>query len=82
MSTVTVVASALDEYRQMLQVDGADLELMGVTDGVVELKLLFGPETCEECVLSKDMLETILLDGLQKQDRSIAQVVVEDPRGA
>jgi Fe-S cluster biogenesis protein NfuA len=80
MATTEGVARALGEYREMLKVDGADLELVSVKGGVVQLRLLFGPETCQDCVLSRDMLETVLLAGLEPEE--ITQVVVVDPREA
>lgn len=80
MATAEAVGAALGEFRDMLKIDGADLELTGVRDGVVELRLLLGPETCQDCVLSRDMLETVLLDGLR--DCDVTGVVVSDPREA
>jgi hypothetical protein len=80
MSTTEVVAGALGEYREMLRADQADLDLVGVDGGVVSLRLVLGPETCQECVLSKDMLEAVLLDGLRCQDPAVTAVVVDDPR--
>jgi NifU-like domain len=78
MATAETIGAALAEFREMLEVDGAGLELTGVQDGIVRVRLLFGAQTCEECVLSRDMLETVLLSGLK--DHGIARVVVADPR--
>ncbi|CAB4851965.1 MAG: NifU family protein [Actinobacteria bacterium] len=78
----STLTSALEEYREVLQIDGADLELTGVDAGIVHLRLIVGPDTCTDCILSKPMLETILLDVLQEADPAVTLVVVDDPRSA
>ena len=82
MSDTGQVASALDEFRQTLRLDDADLEVVGVDGGTVSLRLVLGPEACEECVLPKDMLETVLLQRLRREDDAVSAVVVDDPRVA
>ena len=80
MTDVARMSSALDEYRQMLEADHADIELLGVRDGTVTVRLVLGPEACAECVLPKPMLEAVLLDGLRRLDSGVRAVVVNDPR--
>jgi hypothetical protein len=82
MTDAAAMSSALDEYRQMLKPDDADLELVGVQDGTVSVRLRLGAEACAECVLPREMLETLLLDGLRRHDGAITAVVVDDPRPA
>lgn len=80
MATADLVAEALSSPREMLQADGADLELIDVDEGVVHVKLLIGPDACLECILERSMLEAALLHGLREADPSIGGVVVDDPR--
>ena len=82
MASAAEVAEALSSPRQMLQADGADLELVEVDHGVVRVKLLIGPDACEDCILERSMLEAALLHGLREADPAIDGVRVDDPRAA
>jgi Fe-S cluster biogenesis protein NfuA len=82
MVTAEQVQTALGEYREMLRVDGADLELTAVEAETVRVRLLLGAGTCADCILNKEMLEQILLQGLRDMAPAIASVVVDDPRVA
>ncbi|MCL6583593.1 MAG: NifU family protein [bacterium] len=44
------VKKALEEIRPILQADGGDVELIGVEDGVVRLKLI---GACSGCAMAK-----------------------------
>jgi Fe-S cluster biogenesis protein NfuA len=82
MADDTRIQEALGQYREMLRVDGADLELAGVDAGNVHVRLVLTPDTCEECILSQDMLEAVILQGMRESDPAITRVVVDDPRVA
>jgi hypothetical protein len=76
------IQGALSEYREMLKIDGADLELTAIEPETLRIRLVLGPDTCADCILSKDMLEQILLQGVRDTAPAIASVVVDDPRVA
>ncbi|MEW6380349.1 MAG: NifU family protein [bacterium] len=48
------VKKALEEIRPILQADGGDVELIGVSDGVVRLKLI---GACSGCAMAKMTLK-------------------------
>lgn len=48
------VKKALEEIRPILQADGGDVELIGVEDGVVKLKLV---GACSGCAMAKMTLK-------------------------
>lgn len=60
-----LVEKVLERIRPQLRVDGADIELLGVDDGIVKLRLLGG---CCGCPFSKMALlaglETTLKDAV------------------
>ena len=49
MATVEEVSKVLDEIRPSLQADGGDVELVGIEDNIVKLKLL---GHCAGCPMS------------------------------
>ena len=54
--------------------------LEDVRYGVAQVRLIVGPDTCLECIVPKQILESVLLIALQKEDTSISCVAVVDPR--
>jgi Fe-S cluster biogenesis protein NfuA len=76
------LAGALDEARAIVQVDGADFELVAVDDelGQVELRLLLVEAGCAECVMPQQFLEGVVLDILHRVVPAVRAVRVEDPR--
>jgi Fe-S cluster biogenesis protein NfuA len=77
------MASLTDELEPLaesLRADGADLRLEGVADGTVRVRLVLGPDACEECILAKEHLEAVLTAALQEADPTVVAVTVEDPR--
>lgn len=76
----TLLERALAPLRVPMRADGADLELVGVADGVVRVRLVLSAETCSDCVLPADMLRSVLLAGLAAEVPGVTDVVVEDPR--
>jgi hypothetical protein len=80
MSQTSNLADGLNDLRESLQADGADLEFKGVHDDVATVRLVVGPETCLECIVPKPILEAVVLVALQRHDASIGRVEVIDPR--
>ncbi|MCR4426684.1 MAG: NifU family protein [Firmicutes bacterium] len=55
------VAAALDKIRRSLQADGGDVELVGVEDGVVRVKLRGACAGCPMSVMTlKNGIERVL----------------------
>lgn len=70
----------LADLREALQADGVDLEVVSVKEGVAELRLLVGPDACEECVMPKLHLEELILGEIGDKLASVNKVELEDPR--
>jgi Fe-S cluster biogenesis protein NfuA len=66
------VAAALAQIRPALQADGGDVELVDVTDGVVNLKLT---GACRGCPMSTMTLKMGIERALKKQIPEIKEVV-------
>jgi Fe-S cluster biogenesis protein NfuA len=65
------VAKALDEVRPHLQVDGGDVELVGVEDGVVKVKL---KGACAGCPMSQMTLKWGVENYLKKKVPGVRSV--------
>ena len=74
------IQAVLDEFRPGLQADGADLLLDEVRDGSVRLRLAFGPDACEECVLPGPDLAEQLAFVLRERGVAVTRVTVDDVR--
>jgi Fe-S cluster biogenesis protein NfuA len=70
------VSIDLSPVRDLLQLDGGDVELVSEDAGTVHLKLLLESAECAECVLPKPMLEDVASKLLG------VSVVLDDPREA
>lgn len=75
------VDSGLDALRQGLNSDGADLKVEALSDSNVRVSLVVTPETCEECIVSTDLMET-MIKSLVGQVAPEANVDFVDPRAA
>jgi hypothetical protein len=73
---------ALEEVQESLQADHADIEIIGVTGSTANVRLVFGPQTCQECIVGKEILQSIMLVSLQRTMPQITAVRLEDPRDA
>ena len=71
-----------EALRQSLQADGADLQLLEVGSDSATVELLFGPETCVECILPRTSLERILQVALGREYPDVKRVDLVDPREA
>lgn len=75
VETTTVeqrVRSALAEVRPALQMDGGDVELVGVRDGVVQVRLL---GACGGCPMATMTLVGFVEERLRSRVPEIRQVV-------
>ena len=70
----------LEEIRSLVQADGSDMELVGVEDDTVHLRLVIVDTTCVDCVMPRPFLEEVALDILRRADGTVRQVVIDDPR--
>lgn len=66
--------------RQMLQLDGADLQFEGERDGTAYFQLLLRDARCEECVMPRDFLERMVLTNLSEGLPRVTAVSIDDPR--
>lgn len=74
------LAAGLKDIRESLQADHADLEIVGLEGTTARVRLLIGPETCQECIMPKNFLEDIMLMSLQDTMPQVTKVEMEDPR--
>ena len=71
---------AVGELRDLVALDGGDVELVSATDGTVALKLILEGAECRECVMPKEFLEQIALDMVRTRLVGITEVTIHDPR--
>ena len=71
---------AITPLREALRLDGGDLALTGLTDGVLRLDLRVEGASCLECILPKEFLESLVLTRVGKVVPGIFAVEVFDPR--
>lgn len=75
------VDAALDEVRSLVQIDGGDLELLGITGPEVHLRLLVEDASCAECIMPRHFLQDIALDVFRRNGASdVTAVRIDDPR--
>lgn len=73
------VDSGLDALRAGLNSDGADLKVEALSDTDVQVSLVVTPETCQECIVPTDLMET-MIKNLIGQVAPEATVNFIDPR--
>jgi Fe-S cluster biogenesis protein NfuA len=66
------VREALEEIRPMIRMDGGDIELIGIHEGTVTVRLL---GTCEACPISPVTLKQGVERILHERVPGISQVV-------
>ena len=69
------VAAVLEQIRPALQADGGDVELVGVDDGVVSLKLT---GACDGCPMASMTLKMGIERVLKGQVPEVKEVVAVD----
>ena len=81
MIDLSVATAALAPVRDLLEPDGADIELAGVEGSTARLRLrLENVECTDSCVLPRAMLETLALQMMQPLVPGLAAVAIDDPR--
>ncbi|MFO7768633.1 MAG: NifU family protein [bacterium] len=71
---VEQVEEALDRIRPMLQMDGGDVELLGIEGGVVRLRLI---GACGGCPMSSTTLKVGIERSLRQAVPGVEEVVSE-----
>ena len=82
MSGVESARQAVEQLREGFQADGADLELKSLEDGVARVRLVVTDETCLECIVPGEILQTVLETSLRQSVPDLRAVVLDDPRPA
>ena len=73
--------AALAQVRELLEPDGADIELARVEGGTARLRLrLENAECADSCVLPRAMLEVLALQMMQPLVPGLTAVAIDDPR--
>lgn len=72
--------AGLAPVREMIRLDGADLELVGLDGGTAHLRLMVVDAGCAECVMPRTMLEAIALQMMQPSVPGLSAVAIDDPR--
>jgi 2-polyprenyl-6-methoxyphenol hydroxylase-like FAD-dependent oxidoreductase len=82
--TAIDVRGAVAELDDLVSADGArfELERWDDTTSVVRLRLVIGDDACAECVVPRELLETIALNRLRQAVPGVAAVTIVDPREA
>ena len=77
----SAATASLAPVRELLQPDGADIELVGIDGSAVHLRLRLENAACADtCVLPRAMLETIALRLMQPLMPGLTAVTIDDPR--
>jgi Fe-S cluster biogenesis protein NfuA len=76
------VEALIEAFRPGFQSDGADLVLDRIADGVADIRLIYGPNACVECVLPPDALAEHLMAMLDGDASGIRQIRVREERPA
>ena len=79
--TVSAVESVLQQLRETLSADGAELQYLSPSsDEEIVFRLDLANSNCAECVLPKEQLEELLLFTARKAVPGLRSVTVVDPR--
>lgn len=76
------VERGLEEIRSILSADGGDVEFVSydAAGATMELRLLLQDANCAECVLPRQMLETMGLQMVQAHVAGLRELHIIDPR--
>jgi hypothetical protein len=76
------VQASLRELVTALAADDVTMQIGPVSDGTVEIALIFGADTCQECVLPTDRLSQLIGYKLAQDNLGEINPVIRDPRVA
>jgi Fe-S cluster biogenesis protein NfuA len=54
---IETIEAALQPIRNSLEVDGFDLRVDGINDGIVSVVVFAGPDACLECLIPRRTLQ-------------------------
>ena len=73
----------LEKFRPGFQADGMDLKIGGIDPtGTVEVKVVMGPNACEECLLPPEALAKMFLAAMRRVKSSVTHIDVTVERAA
>jgi hypothetical protein len=58
------VAGALAGLRQAFAADGYDLQVEDIADGVARIRIVAGPDACEDCLVPKTIMSGLMQTSL------------------
>lgn len=68
---IEAIEAALQPIRSSLQLDGFDLKVEGLNDGVVSVVVFAGPEACLECLIPEEHFRLRIEDKLKGLVRAV-----------
>jgi len=74
------VEAAIEELRGGFQADGADLEVMDVTDVTARVRLIVTSDTCLECIVPGPILHGVIESSVRQAMPSLERLDLDDPR--
>ncbi|HVB97750.1 MAG TPA: hypothetical protein VNJ12_00250 [Candidatus Dormibacteraeota bacterium] len=74
--------AALEPLRPGFQADGMDIVIGSINLPAVEVRVLMGPNACEECLLPPETLEKFFLAAIRHVDAGVERVEVTIDRSA
>lgn len=80
--TDTDVSDAIAPMQEALRADGADVDVVAVDGGTVDLRLKVEDASCAECVMPQDILEELLREAIASAGHPVERVRLDDPRVA
>jgi len=81
MIDTSAATAGLAPVREILEPDGADIELVGIDGGTALLRLRLENAACADtCVLPRALLETLALQMMQPLVAGLTAVAIDDPR--
>jgi hypothetical protein len=60
------IAAHLEGFREGLVADGYDLLIDGFANGTAKLRITAGPDACEECLVPKKLMVSMLEESLRE----------------
>jgi Fe-S cluster biogenesis protein NfuA len=62
---IETIEAALQPIRNSLEVDGFDLRVDGINDGIVSVVVFAGPDACLECLIPEEHFKLRIEDKLK-----------------
>ena len=68
---IETIEAALQPIRNSLEVDGFDLRVDGINDGIVSVVVFAGPDACLECLIPEEHFKLRIEDKLKGLVRAV-----------